>query len=422
MFITYNKKLKIAVFHNLGAGGAIKVLHDHIVFLKNEGHMIDVFIPQTADDNFAPLAPIVDNFTIFPIKNNKLKESLFSLINKMPINLNFSKNSKFLFNYKNVEKTQKEIANTINKLDYDIVFCEQDAMFAWTPSIFKYLKKPVVYYCQQPMRGNTEKVLTKMEKQTTKSFSETLINKYLNYNQNKYIKLDILNAQYVDNILVNSYFSHENVLRRFGKNSQVSYLGIDNKFFKHIPSSKKDYILSVGGLIPNKGFDFIIESLSKVDNNIKPKLLIVGYGGTTTWTNYLKDLAIKKEVDLTILENVTDEELLKLYNEAKIFVFGSILEPFGLVSLEAMACGTPVIGVKEGGIMEIIQDHKNGLLIPRDKKLFSSGIVELLTNKNLYEKLSKNGIKYVNDYWTTEDAGRRLINHMYRIIEEKKEN
>ena len=50
------------------------------------------------------------------------------------------------------EKTQKEIAHDINKTDYDIVFCEQDAYYTETPALIKYIKKPLVYYCQQPFR------------------------------------------------------------------------------------------------------------------------------------------------------------------------------------------------------------------------------------------------------------------------------
>ena len=144
-------------------------------------------------------------------------------------------------------------------------------------------------------------------------------------------------------------------------NSQVSYLGIDTNLFRPLWNSRKNYILSVGALSPHKGFDFIINSLGKVDDTIRPKLKIVGYASNKDWLNQLRDLAKINDVDLEILENISYEELVVLYNEAKLFIFGSYLEPFGLVSLEAMACGTPVIAVKEGGIREIVKHMQNGL-------------------------------------------------------------
>jgi glycosyltransferase involved in cell wall biosynthesis len=123
-------------------------------------------------------------------------------------------------------------------------------------------------------------------------------------------------------------------------------------------------------------------------------------------------------VDIDILTMISDEELIRLYNKAKMVVYAPYLEPFGYVPLEAMACGTPVVGVKEGGLRESILHNKTGLLTQRNEKDFANAIIKLLENQELWDRLSQTGVKYIDCVWTLDKAGERLINHIYRILEE----
>ena len=119
---------------------------------------------------------------------------------------------------------------------------------------------------------------------------------------------------------------------------------------------------------------------------------------------------------------ISDEDLIRLYNKAKLVVYAPYLEPFGYVPLEAMACGTPVVGVKEGGVRESVKHKITGLLAPRDEKLFAEAIVKLSEDKELWNKCSVNGVKYVHSFWTLEHAGERLLNHLYRVLEKEKDD
>jgi glycosyltransferase involved in cell wall biosynthesis len=74
-------------------------------------------------------------------------------------------------------------------------------------------------------------------------------------------------------------------------------------------------------------------------------------------TNPTKD----KEVDVTVKYRPSQQELVSLYNQAMALVYIFLMEPFGLVALEAMACGTPVIGVRESGIRESVIDGITGI-------------------------------------------------------------
>ena len=179
----------------------------------------------------------------------------------------------------------------------------------------------------------------------------------------------------------------------------------------------KNFILSVGSIIPNKGYDFVIRSMSFIDEEIRPELVIVGSSNADAWINYLKDLAEENNVSLKVKQSVTYEELRILYNEAKLFVFASWLEPFGLVSLEAMACGTPAVAVKESGVREVVSHNKSGLLVDRDEKKFGEAIEYLLSNTEVLDEMSKYSVGYVNDFWTVEKAGERLLEYMYDVLD-----
>jgi glycosyltransferase involved in cell wall biosynthesis len=89
----------------------------------------------------------------------------------------------------------------------------------------------------------------------------------------------------------------------------------------------------------------------------------------------------------------SQDELLNLYAQADIFVMPSLTEAFGVVFLEAMAAGLPVIGTRVGGIPEIIEDGHNGMLVEADNmKGLVEAIVLLLGNQNLRENFRQAGL------------------------------
>ena len=110
------------------------------------------------------------------------------------------------------------------------------------------------------------------------------------------------------------------------------------------------------------------------------------------------------DIQLLLYNNVSDEELINYYNSARITAYTPVQEPFGLVPLESMACGTPVIAVKEGGIQESILHGQTGLLVERDPLLFSEALQSLLTNQSLLDEYSRKGRDHILKYWTWDKA------------------
>lgn len=158
-------------------------------------------------------------------------------------------------------------------------------------------------------------------------------------------------------------------------------------------------VLFVGRLAEKKGIAYLIEAMKNIDNAI---LIIVGKGPLE---KELKDQAKEQGDTIKFLGAKTHEELRTIYASADVFVAPSVTakdgdqEGFGLVILEAMASGLPVVASNSGGITEIIKDGNNGLLVPeKDVKILSEKINEVLYNTQLKQMILKNSKQTVQKY------------------------
>ncbi len=396
--------MKIAVFHNLPSGGAKRSLYNFVKYLMKLGHIVDVFVPSTADEHFLPLKEVSNKFQVFQVKR-----TITGLI-KSTIRYGPS-----LRHLADLERTQRHIANVINRTDYDVVYIEQDR-YVMSPFLLKYIKKPSIYYCPQPLR-TSEVILQRLSQKVRKVRRGSVFRKLIReYFLRKIAEIDRYNASFANYILTNSYFSREAILRAYGLNSFVCYLGVDTETFKPLNCIKENYVLSVGACDPAKGHDFIIRSLGLINQKIRPKLIMVCDRVDDLWMKYLKRLASRFNVNLEIRSRITDDELVLLYNKAKLVVYAPYLEPFGLVPLEAMACGVPVVAIKEGGIRESVIHGETGILTERDEQMFAEAIEELLLDDSKRVQMGKRGIDVVKNFWTAEHAVKRLLWHLERAI------
>jgi len=396
--------MKIALFHNLPSGGAKRALYGTLDYLDKAGHTVEAYVPSTANEDFLPLKDLIDKVHVFDV-NSSFGGSVYSSIKYIPP---FIKN----ISLRNLETTEKEIAGIINDEDYDVVFCDQD-QYTMSPFFLKYIKKPTVYYCAQPnMEEAILKKLSKMVEKQPNRFKRAIFN----YADGKDLKIDINNAHYAKYIVTNSYFSRESILRGYGLNSYVSYLGIDTSIFKQTDTPTEDFMLSVGTITPTKGYDFIIKSLSLIQPELRPKLVIAANHSVIDWKNYIMSLAKELEVNMEIMDMVDDKKLLELYNSAKLVLYAPYLEPFGLVPIESMGCGTPVIGVKEGGVRETVINNETGMLVERDPQQFARTITETIQDNDKMDKMSERCLEEVERFWTLEHAGKRIEWHLNNAI------
>lgn len=188
----------------------------------------------------------------------------------------------------------------------------------------------------------------------------------------------------------------------------IAPCGVDLSFFSAegpVAERKRAYrILSVGRLVPRKGVDLVIRSLpylreAGIDD---VELLIVGGGGDSGALN--ADPEVRRLLDLATELGVADQvslqgqvsrgEMPGIFRSADAVVCAPWYEPFGIVPLEAMACGVPVVAAAVGGLRDTVVDHGTGLHVPpRDPEAIASALMLLLENPALRAELGNAGTK-----------------------------
>jgi glycosyltransferase involved in cell wall biosynthesis len=158
-----------------------------------------------------------------------------------------------------------------------------------------------------------------------------------------------------------------------------------------------DYILAIGRLNRQKGFDILIKSFAKSDLKNMIKLVILGEGKERgNLGKLIAKLNLKNQV---LLFGKVDNPFIYM-KCAKFFILSSRYEGFGNVLLEALACRTPVIATNcETGPSEIIENGKNGLLVPvEDENALKLAMEKLFYDRELYKKLKTNTWKSVERF------------------------
>lgn len=110
------------------------------------------------------------------------------------------------------------------------------------------------------------------------------------------------------------------------------------------------------------------------------------------------------------------DEMPLVFNGSDVFVLASENETLGQVYIEAMACGTPVIGTKTGGVTEIITDNYNGFLVrPNDPSTLGQKIEEMLFNEKLRKRIISSAVKVARDKFSTERQFNILVNYFRKL-------
>ena len=199
--------------------------------------------------------------------------------------------------------------------------------------------------------------------------------------------------------------------------------GVDTDVFR--PNNKdkaSNSLLFVGRIVPNKGLHILLKSLEHVRTPVT--LEIIGpsssfypeyYDEILTSINTVNETTIHK---ISFLGPQTKAEMVRWYQRATIFVCPSLSEPFGIVNLEALSCGTPVIASSVGGIPEVVKDNKNGILVPSGAPVeLADAIQSLLDNQNLRSVFGEEGRESVVKNFSSEAIAMHLLKIYTSLLE-----
>lgn len=270
------------------------------------------------------------------------------------------------------------IAKKIDRNKYDIALIHP-SQHTQSPFLLKFLQVRSVYYCQEPLRIAYEAGLVQND---AKTFTRKA---YMKVTDAIKKGIDKENIRYADFLLANSAFTRENIKNVYNRESAVCYLGVDAVFFHPVKIKKIYDAVFVGSKTVVDGYNILQSSLKM----ITPKLKLYTIQSGRTW-------------------KITDRKLHEIYASAKMTLCLARNEPFGLIPLESMACGTPVVALNEGGYKESVKHRRVGLLVEADPVRIANAIGELRDSREKLEAFGKAGRHMIEKSWTWEAAGRRL--------------
>jgi glycosyltransferase involved in cell wall biosynthesis len=409
--------MRIAVWHNLPSGGGKRALHDHVTGLLARGHDIEVWCPPTADRSYLPLAAMVPEhivplagFEADPMSRRagllyRLRWNTWSRLGSM-------------------ERHCRECAGQMAAKGFDILYAAS-CIFYHTPHIGRFVELPRVLYLQEPNRPLYEAQpelpwtaldWTARDLVSPRFWGQSLRRNLLLPRLTVIVREERKNALAFDEILVNSFFSRESVLRAFGIDSKVCYLGVDTDHFVNQKKRRESFVVSLGAIIASKNVGFLVDAVGKVPARIRPKLALIANTIEPGYFNLIRTRAERFQVSVELHHRIRDEELVDILNRARIMLYAPRLEPFGYAPLEANACGTPVIATAEGGVRETIQDGVNGLLVEHQPEDMAVAIERLIRDDELHQRLSTQAEKLVKEKWSLGSSIDRLERRLERRL------
>ncbi len=198
-----------------------------------------------------------------------------------------------------------------------------------------------ISYVHSPMRYAWESA-----DEYLKGFKGTVAKLFINYLR----KWDLKSAKNPDYMIANSEYIRDRIKRIYGNDVTVIYPPVDTHLFE--TGEKEDFYLIASRMVPYKKIDLAVRAFNKMPDK---KLIVIGDGPEM---NKIKNIAGKNTEILGYQPFAVLKDYLK---KARAFVFTAV-EDFGIIIVESMACGTPVIAFGRGGASETVIDNQTGIL------------------------------------------------------------
>ncbi|WP_439185259.1 glycosyltransferase [Carboxylicivirga taeanensis] len=212
---------------------------------------------------------------------------------------------------------------------------------------------------------------------------------------------DIISSNRVDFFIANSNYIRKRINKVYKRDARVIYPPVDIERFE-LSEKKQDYYFTASRLVPYKKIDLIVEAFAQMPEK---KLIVAGTGPD------FKKIRALAGANVEMKGFVPDDEMLSLMQNAKAFVFAAD-EDFGIIPVEAQACGTPVIALGKGGTKETVIDNETGIHF--DEQSVSS----LIGAVNKFEMIDTFKVGKVRDN-AVRFSKERFKNELAAFVEEK---
>lgn len=233
-----------------------------------------------------------------------------------------------------------------------------------------------ISYVHSPMRYAWDLQHQYLKEANLETGLKGYIAKYILHKMRKW---DLRTVNGVDHFLANSQFIARRIMKTYRREAEVIYPPVDISRFKPTPK-KDDFYLTASRLVPYKKIDLIVESFAQMPNK---KLIVIGDGPE------MQKIQSKAANNIDILGYQSDAVLNDYLQRAKAFVFAAE-EDFGIIPVEAQACGTPVIAYGKGGCLETVRgiDHSNPTGIFFDEQTVPSLCKTVNEFENCHDKFT----------------------------------
>lgn len=203
---------------------------------------------------------------------------------------------------------------------------------------------------------------------------------------------DVISSNRVDEFVANSNYIAKRIKKIYNREATVIYPPVDVNLFK-FHGEKEDYYVAASRLVSYKKIDLIVSAFNKMPDK---KLKVIGDGPEM---KKIKKIA-KKNIEILGRKNIDD--LIDVFQKAKALVFAAD-EDFGIIPVEAQACGTPVIAYRKGGAIETVIENKTGLFFDKQEvKCIINSVLEFEKTSFDYKLVRENAERFSKERFEKE--------------------
>jgi glycosyltransferase involved in cell wall biosynthesis len=271
----------------------------------------------------------------------------------------------------------RRLAHAVNNAECDVVLAHP-CQYLQAPLALRWMSARSVYFCHEPRRVDYEPAAAATVNPRTRHLYGAL------HRSERW--LDRLGVTSASSLLTNSRFTAARIEAAYQRTAEPVPLGVADIFREPMQDGPRTHLLSVGSLIAGKGHDLAIGAAAQTARRMR--LIVVANRSQPQEIARLEDLAKRASVGLDVRIGISDEELRALYRGAVSTLYLACEEPLGLASLEAQACGSPVVVSDEGGLPETMIAGETGWAVRRDDTAEAARMIDALEDPEVMRRIS----------------------------------